>query len=157
MESARGPFRYIQNVLNRERNAIGGRAMSCKRTARVCAVMISAACVWPLVDRRLGASGQQPIQIHVIDYPRSVAAAVLQIEERFGWVVTYEDVRYVHPSDIVDVTEQVRRDGKMTDRVLGMRSAGDDTVDASLADHGDDRLDGSLAGQQSTHANQHPR
>jgi hypothetical protein len=65
---------------------------------------------------------QNSIELNVVDYPRPVAAAVLQVEKHFGYVVTYEDVRYLHPSDIVDVTASVRRDGKQEPRVFGMRN-----------------------------------
>jgi hypothetical protein len=96
--------------------------MSRTRIIQVSALAMSAFCLWPVMERRVRASEQEPIRIHVVDYPRPIAAAVLQIEKHFGWVVTYEDTRYVHPSDIVDVTEQVRRDGNMSKRVLGMRN-----------------------------------
>lgn len=41
---------------------------------------------------------------------RPVAKAVEMLEARYGWMITYEDPRYVHESDIRDVTYQVRRD-----------------------------------------------
>jgi hypothetical protein len=41
---------------------------------------------------------------------RPLAEAVSMLEARHGWVITYEDPRYVHESDIADVTESVRRD-----------------------------------------------
>lgn len=64
---------------------------------------------------------QQPVHIEVVRYPRPVAAAVLQVEKHFGQVVTYEDTLYLHPSEIEDVTELVRRDGNMARRVFQMR------------------------------------
>lgn len=90
----------------------------------------------PTPETRLGASVQaqmpapqpkpkpkpKPVRIHVVDYPRPVAAAVRQIEQQFGRIVTYEDTSYVYAGDVVDVTEQVRRDGDMSKRVFGMRS-----------------------------------
>lgn len=76
---------------------------------------------WP--GERAGAEvrGQEQVRIRVVDYPRPVAAAVRQAEQQFGWVVTYEDARYVHAGDIVDVTEQVSRDRASSKRILGMR------------------------------------
>lgn len=96
--------------------------MACRRLTRVAVRAALAVSLGLLSTVRFQASAREPIRIRVIDRPRPVYAAVLQIEERFGWVVTYEDTRYLHPSDIVDVTERVRRDGKMSDRVLGMRN-----------------------------------
>lgn len=63
---------------------------------------------------------QQEFRVDVTD-PRPVSAAVRLIERHFGRVVTYEDVSYVAPSQIVDITASVRRDGRMDRRVLGMR------------------------------------
>jgi hypothetical protein len=56
-----------------------------------------------------------------VDDPRPMSAAVLEVERRFGVVVTYEDTSYVASEDIVDVTAQVRRDGRMSERVRVMR------------------------------------
>jgi hypothetical protein len=44
-----------------------------------------------------------------VDDPRPLAAAVANLEDRFGWVVTYEDPRYLHPEDAQDVTQAVQR------------------------------------------------
>ena len=57
-----------------------------------------------------GAVPQEEIHIRVDSTPRPVAEAVRQVERAFGRPVTYEDVGYVHPDDIRDVTAQVRRD-----------------------------------------------
>ena len=95
--------------------------MSLMRIIQASVLAMSASCMWSAMEGRVRAWDQEPIRIHV-DYPRPVAEAVRQIEKHFGWVVTYEDTRYVHSSDIVDITEQVRRDGNMTKRVLGMRA-----------------------------------
>ncbi|HET6975600.1 MAG TPA: hypothetical protein VFI24_04710 [Pyrinomonadaceae bacterium] len=48
-------------------------------------------------------------QISVND-PRPVALAVETLEKKYGWIITYEDPPYVHESELVDVTEKVRRD-----------------------------------------------
>lgn len=45
-----------------------------------------------------------------VEDPRPVAEAILTLEKKYGWVITYEDPRYVHESDIADVTLKVRRD-----------------------------------------------
>lgn len=62
------------------------------------------------------------VRLEVLRAPRPLAEAVRQIEDRFGRVVTYEDGSYVAADDMVDVTEQVRRDGKTDRRVRVMRS-----------------------------------
>jgi len=41
---------------------------------------------------------------------RPVAEAIVSLETRFGRVITYEDPPLVHPEDLLDVTETVRRD-----------------------------------------------
>ena len=49
------------------------------------------------------------IKLSVKD-PRPVAEAILKLEDQYGWVITYEDSRFVHDSEIVDVALKVRRD-----------------------------------------------
>ncbi len=41
---------------------------------------------------------------------RPVAEAVKLLEAKYGWVITYEDPRYAHESDIQDVAYRVRKD-----------------------------------------------
>jgi hypothetical protein len=41
---------------------------------------------------------------------RPVAEAIEMLEKKYGWVITYEDPRYAHDSEIVDVALEVRRD-----------------------------------------------
>ncbi|MCI0664183.1 MAG: hypothetical protein L0220_24255 [Acidobacteria bacterium] len=45
-----------------------------------------------------------------VESGRPVADAILKLEAQYGWVITYEDPRYVHDSEISDVTLQVRKD-----------------------------------------------
>lgn len=45
-----------------------------------------------------------------VDSGRPVAEAILKLEGKYGWVVTYEDPFYLHESEIEDVTLKVRRD-----------------------------------------------
>lgn len=42
--------------------------------------------------------------------PRPVAKAIEVLEAKYGLVITYEDPRYVHDSEIADVTRSVRED-----------------------------------------------
>jgi hypothetical protein len=41
---------------------------------------------------------------------RPLAEAIEMLEARFGFVTTYEDPRYMHASEVEDVTEKIRRD-----------------------------------------------
>lgn len=43
---------------------------------------------------------------------RPVRDVILQWEEQYGWVIPYEDPRFVYSGDLEDVTEKVRRDLK---------------------------------------------
>ncbi len=52
---------------------------------------------------------EEKVKISVED-PRPLAKAITMLEARFGWVITYEDPRYVNASEMTDVTEKVRRD-----------------------------------------------
>lgn len=45
-----------------------------------------------------------------VDDGRPVALAAETLEKKYGWIVTYEDPPFAHESDLVDVTEKVRRD-----------------------------------------------
>ena len=45
---------------------------------------------------------------YFIDDPRPVAAAIQELIERYGYVITYEDPPYAYAGDIKDVTEEVR-------------------------------------------------
>jgi hypothetical protein len=67
-----------------------------------------------------GAPLQREIAIDVVNEPRPVGRAVLQIQKQLGYVVTYEDTVYRFPGDLVDVSKQVRRDGRQIP-VLSMR------------------------------------
>jgi len=45
-----------------------------------------------------------------VNDPRPVALAADMLEKKYGWIITYEDPPHVHESELVDVTEKVRRD-----------------------------------------------
>ena len=49
---------------------------------------------------------------------RPLAAVILELEMRYGWVVTYEDPPYEAAKDREDVTSMVRRDGKWDKKVF---------------------------------------
>jgi hypothetical protein len=86
--------------------------MSCRNPIAVASIVLLAS--WP--------SGQSREQFEVaVDDPRPLARAIDAIEQRFGWTVTYEDPPYENASEIEDVTDRVRRDGKTHPRVLGPR------------------------------------
>jgi hypothetical protein len=67
------------------------------------------------------------------------------LERHFGRVVTYEDVSYVAPGDIVDITRQVRRDGRMDRRVWGMRGESLSFIYRPTQESADVQLDEALA------------
>jgi hypothetical protein len=52
---------------------------------------------------------QKALTIDVSD-PRPLARAIYTLEQRYGWVITYEDPPYVYVGDIADVTPLVAND-----------------------------------------------
>lgn len=56
-----------------------------------------------------GSQGVSEIKLSVEDQ-RPVAKAIEMLEAKYGWVITYEDPRYVHNSEVNDVTLKVRKD-----------------------------------------------
>lgn len=68
-----------------------------------------------------GRPQQKAVRIHVVDDPRPVAEAASQVEQVFAVPVTYEDTRYVHPDDVLDITPQIRSDPTITARVFARR------------------------------------
>ncbi len=54
-----------------------------------------------------GPQGVTKVNLSVQD-GRPLAKAIETLEAKYGWVITYEDPRYVHLSEIADVTEMVR-------------------------------------------------
>jgi len=59
--------------------------------------------------RGRGMQANRKVKLSVQD-PRPLAKAIETLESRSGWVITYEDPRYVNESEISDVTESVRKD-----------------------------------------------
>ena len=56
-------------------------------------------------------SMHEPYKVKLsVNGSRPVAIAAEMLEKSYGWIVTYEDPPYTHESDLVDVTETVRRD-----------------------------------------------
>ena len=47
---------------------------------------------------------QPPVKLSVND-PRPVAEAVKQLQEKYGWIITYEDPRLSNESDLLDETD----------------------------------------------------
>ena len=63
-------------------------------------------------------------QTRSVTSPRPIAAALRLLETESGRPITYEDSRYLHPSEIEDVTERVsKRRGKSGAPVLGPKSS----------------------------------
>ncbi len=57
------------------------------------------------------------VRIEVVNEMLPIAEAVKQVEQRFGRVVTYEDVSHAAPSDIVDITDEVAKGKPRTTRI----------------------------------------
>ena len=57
-----------------------------------------------LIVTFLGNASASPNTVTVQD-PRPVAEAIQELENRYGWQITYEDPPYIHYSDITDVTD----------------------------------------------------
>jgi hypothetical protein len=52
-----------------------------------------------------------------IEGPRPLAKAIEVLERKYGWIITYEDPRYIHESEVLDHTAPEFRGGKL--RALG--------------------------------------
>lgn len=103
-------------------------------TWRVAAALLCTAILSTTPTVMYGGEEAQPVRIQVESYPRALAAAIRQVEEHFGWVVTYEDTRHLHPDEIIDVTEQVRRDSTRPGRIFQMKNGSIDLTYTPAAD-----------------------
>jgi hypothetical protein len=77
--------------------------------AALCLAMIGFFILMGFVARGRGPQGVREMKLSVED-PRPVRQAILKLEEKYGWVITYEDPRYIHDSEVADITLKVRRD-----------------------------------------------
>jgi len=77
--------------------------------AALCLAMIGLFILMGFAARGRGVQGVSKMKLSVED-PRPVAEAILELERKYGRVITYEDPRYVHDSDVADVTLKVARD-----------------------------------------------
>lgn len=70
------------------------------------------------------AASRQPqrVDLSIVAGGRPLAAAIRELEDRFGWVVTYEDPPYEWAVDIEDVTLAVSKSPNATNRVLVPRT-----------------------------------
>jgi hypothetical protein len=121
LEPARSCYTSVQELLTCAMRSTENKTMLQTRSVHS-AVVLSIVYLLSGPNTETRSHEQTSIDISVVDYPRPVAEAVRQVERHFGYVITYEDVRYLHPSDIVDVTARVRRDGKQNPCVFGMRN-----------------------------------
>jgi hypothetical protein len=93
-------------------NANQSSSINLQRRIRVLGVCFALTGLFTLVIsavRGRDSQGASQIKLSVED-PRPVAEAILKLEAKHGWIITYEDPRYVHESEIADVTLKVRRD-----------------------------------------------
>jgi hypothetical protein len=77
--------------------------------AALCLAMIGLFILMGFAARGRGSQGMREVKLSVDD-PRPVAKAIEMLEGKYGWVITYEDPRYAHDSEIADVTLKVRKD-----------------------------------------------
>jgi hypothetical protein len=77
--------------------------------AALCLAMTGPFILMGFAARERGGQGIREMKLSVED-PRPVAQAILELQEKYGWVITYEDPLYVHDSEIDDVTLKVRKD-----------------------------------------------
>lgn len=70
-------------------------------------ILVGASATQPSTSQR---ERPTPLEISV-DTSRPIAAALDVLERRHGAVITYEDPRYAHETDLADVTADVRKDG----------------------------------------------
>lgn len=78
-----------------------------KRTPTHWFVSVAAWCA--VVVATTGASRQRAVDEIAVDDPRPLAAAIQELQRRYGWVVTYEDPPYEFVADTLDVTEAFSR------------------------------------------------
>jgi hypothetical protein len=62
-----------------------------------------------IVRERPGAALQGQVVSLRADDNTPLATVLTQLEERYGWVITYEDPVYEHSSEVLDVTHLARR------------------------------------------------
>lgn len=75
-------------------------------------IRLVAATFWTLAGALPAPATAQSFELEIasieVEKPRPVAAAVRELAARHGLVITYEDPRWTHASDIEDVTDKVR-------------------------------------------------
>jgi hypothetical protein len=67
-----------------------------------------------------GTQGRVNRKVLSVEDPRPVAEAIKSLEDRYGWVITYEDPLYVNDAEVIDVTDSVSREPEKT-RSQGFR------------------------------------
>jgi hypothetical protein len=73
--------------------------------------VMTIAVVITIIPTVVGTGMQEPCKDQIsVDDGRPVALAAEMLEKKYGWIITYEDPAYVHESELVDVTDKVRRD-----------------------------------------------
>jgi hypothetical protein len=87
-----------------------------RASAAIVAVVWGVSGLIPGWADRLAAQEGGRVSISV-DEGRPLKAVVMELEQRFGWVVTYEDPAYLFPPEIKD-DRHLRRDGKDLPRLV---------------------------------------
>ena len=95
--------------MHKNEGSPGGRKRDNYLLLLLCSITLAV-----LVASMVSATGkglQEPNEVSLsVNGARPVAMAAEMLEKTYGWIITYEDPPYVHESDLVDVTELVRRD-----------------------------------------------
>ena len=88
-------------------------SIDCRRKnhppAALCLAMTGLFTLMGLAARGWDSQGVSEIKLSVED-PRPVVKAIETLESKYGWVITYEDPRYVNDSEIADTNLKIRKD-----------------------------------------------
>lgn len=88
------------------------------RAAGVFVAVLAMVCAGAhVVESRQPQRTDERIDLSVVDH-RPLAAVIRELENRFGWVITYEDPSYEWAADVEDVTLAVSKSPNPTNRVL---------------------------------------
>lgn len=79
------------------------------RVLMICFALTGLFILASFAARGRDSQGVSEIKLSVED-SRPVVKAIEMLERKYGWVITYEDPRYAHDSDIVDTKLNIRKD-----------------------------------------------
>jgi hypothetical protein len=108
------------------KDILAGKLARLNKRGRNAVFLISCLIAMAVIAMGLGASRrgtQQGVnrKILSVESGRPVAEAIKSLEDRYGWVITYEDPLYVNDAEIIDVTDSVSREPEKTRNGQGVR------------------------------------